>query len=106
MNCHPSGSFSSRGSNAIEMAWPNIIDARCAKCDTPPMTLAQLLANVDDLSPDEFSQLRRKVAERIRAHEDLVTRTSLDSTDAGDGLPLREADEQLRDKLGINERNG
>ena len=88
------------------MVWPKIIAAPRAKCDTPCMTFAELLANVDDLSPDEFSQLCRKVAERIRAHEDLVTRTSLDSIDAGDGLPLREADEQLRDKLGINERNG
>ena len=70
------------------------------------MTLADLLANVDDLSPDEFSQLCRKVAERIRAREDLVTQASLDSIDAGEGMPLREADQQLRERLGINERSG
>jgi len=70
------------------------------------MTLADLLANVGDLSPDEFSQLCRKVAERIRAHEDLLTQASLDSIDAGEGMPLREADQQLRERLGINERSG
>ena len=70
------------------------------------MTLADILADVDDLSPDEFSQLCRKVAERIRAHEDLLTQASLDSIDAGEGIPLREADQQLREKLGIEERSG
>ena len=68
------------------------------------MTLADLLADVDDLSPEEFSQLCRKVAERIRVREDLVTQASLDSLDAGEGITLREADQQLREKLGINER--
>ncbi len=70
------------------------------------MTLADLLANVDELSPDEFGQLCRKVAERMRAHEDLLTQASLDSIEAGEGLPLREVDRQLREKLGINERSG
>ena len=67
------------------------------------MTLADLLANVDELSSDEFGQLCRKVAER--AHEDLLTQASLDSIDAGKGMPLREVDRQLRAKLGVNERN-
>ena len=70
------------------------------------MTLADLLANVDELSPDEFGELYRKAAERMRAHEDLLTRASLDSIEAGEGMPLREVDRQLREKLGINERNG
>ena len=70
------------------------------------MALADLLANVDELSPDEFGQLRRKVAARMRAHEDFLTQASLDSIDAGEGMPLREVDRQLREKLGIDERNG
>ena len=69
------------------------------------MTLADILADVDALSPDEFSQLCRKVAERIRAREDLLTQASLDSIDAGKGIPLRDADQQLREKLGIDERS-
>ena len=70
------------------------------------MTLADFLAHVENLSPDEFSQLCRKVAERIRALEDLATDASFDSIDAGEGMLLREADQLLREKLGINERSG